>query len=394
MNFKRLYSFLVLLQFAVFLQAQSLIDLSLQQVGNNRSELEKVITFYTQSGDKQKLAAAQYFITNMYGQFFYDGPIMKKYNPFFQYLDSLNKNNIPKRDKTTLSLNKSIEDCWIDIQKTISQSDYSTIKQRLDNTFLSSQQIIKHIDLAFDVWKKNPWSMSYSFNEFCEYILPYKAFNEKPEAWMEYFSSRNKNTLSFFAYNSNPVLVADSLNKELEKWFSFGTLLYNYPFDMELSRLLESHVGTCKHMVTASLYAFRSAGIACAIDYCKQYGNRSQGHTWICVLDNNKQMIPVNGASTEWLPMGYVFDEQTLNVKIPKIFRKTFAPQSSSLAYIRTKNDIIPPMFEDVREKDVTSEYMPVSDVKIAIDKQIAADVKFAYLGSTEKLSIPCYIRE
>jgi len=371
----------ILLLFCSFItNAQTAYEASLSQAGKNRAELEKVISYYTQNGDKQKLSAAQYLLSNMNGLFFYDGEIMKKYNPFFEFLDSLNRNNIPKKDRTSLKLIKPIEDIFDFVNNSISPRDYNSITQKLDASYLSANQIIKHIDLAFVAWKSHKWSQGYSFDEFCEYILPYKVFNEQPEAWMEYFSNKYSKTLPYFNTISDPTVVADSINKEVESWFKFGTLFYKYPFDMGLSRLLQSHVGNCNSMVTAAIYALRSAGVACAVDHCPQYGNRALGHTWVGLLDKDKQTVPVNGASTEWLEMGYVFSEQTLNVKLPKVLRKTYAPQANSLAMIHGANDLIPPQFENAREKDVSADYMPVSTIKLALDKSVTKDLKYAYL--------------
>ena len=219
--------------------AQSSLDASLAQSGSNKSELLKVIDYYTKKDDAQKLKAAQYLLANMNGLYYIDGPMMKKYDPFFNYLDSLNKNNITKKDRTTLKLIQPIEDRWDAVSKTITQNDANATMAHYDASFVSSSFIIEHIDKAFEVWKNNTWSVTYTFDDFCEYILPYKVFNEKPELWMNYFADKYKPIMASFAGNIDPVTVADSVNKDVETWFKFGTLFYKYPFDMDLTRLLQ-----------------------------------------------------------------------------------------------------------------------------------------------------------
>lgn len=40
------------------------------------------------------------------------------------------------------------------------------------------------MDLAFDVWHK-PWGKDVSFDDFCRYILPYRAQNEVLSSYRE-----------------------------------------------------------------------------------------------------------------------------------------------------------------------------------------------------------------
>jgi len=374
---------LILFVFCLLFQnlySQSGIEITLNHAGKNRKELEKLIEHYRKVGDREKLQAAQLIVTNMNGLYINDGPIIKKYEPFFLFLDSLHKQGIKIKERTSLQLIKPVEQKWNEVTHTFTPNDYSSIYEIQDATYLSSDLLIKHIDGVFNAWRNNEWSHSYSFNQFCEYILPYKVFNERAEAWMDYFSSKYSKTVATFAHCTNPVTVADSINKEVESWFKFGTLFYKYPFDMGLTRLLQSHFGTCNHMVTTAIYALRSVGVGCAVDHCTQYGNRSLGHTWVAIIDKDNQTVPVNGASMEWLGMGYVFGEQTLNVKLPKVLRKTFTPQSNSLALLKDTKESIYPLFEDSREMDVTAEYMPVSDIKLSIPHSLAQGLKYAYL--------------
>src|SRR5699024_5082462 len=59
----------------------------------------------------------------------------------------------------------------------------STLYLRNDLTFIKAGYLIDNIDQAFDAWQNYPWSAHVSFNDFCNYILPYKVFNEPLERW-------------------------------------------------------------------------------------------------------------------------------------------------------------------------------------------------------------------
>lgn len=53
-----------------------------------------------------------------------------------------------------------------------------------DITTLSSDYLIRNIELAFQAWPK-PWNKSVSFENFCRYILPYRGLYEQPSGLRE-----------------------------------------------------------------------------------------------------------------------------------------------------------------------------------------------------------------
>ena len=56
---------------------------------------------------------------------------------------------------------------------------YRIKKQKVyDISSLDSRFLINNIELAFEVWQK-PWARNISFNDFCRYILPYRAQTEE-----------------------------------------------------------------------------------------------------------------------------------------------------------------------------------------------------------------------
>ena len=43
-----------------------------------------------------------------------------------------------------------------------------------DAHIITAEYLIDNIDCAFDNWQKRPWNRSLSFEDFCEYLLPYR----------------------------------------------------------------------------------------------------------------------------------------------------------------------------------------------------------------------------
>jgi|GEM_PF-6860110 len=328
----------------------------------------QVSIHYRNLGELEKLKATEFIFSNISGHFYLDGQYFSKYDRFFHLLDNYNKQGISKRvSRNSNSLLPEIEKQWSLTLQSIRKSDYATIFKSYDGAVLSAQYFIENIDEAFHSWKSEAWAKHVSFDDFCEYILPYRVFNEKPERWRP--AMKTKYAWANSIASDSPIIIADTINKEIEKWFKFSELFYNYPFDLGYSRLMQGQVGGCSHMVTVTTYALRSMGIPCAVDYVPNYGNRSLGHTWNVVFDQTMEAIPFNGASTEWLEMGYIFHKQALDVKIPKVLRKTYAIQHKALPYMAQTEDV-PGSLKDVHCKDVTAEYMPVSDIPITVKQK------------------------
>jgi len=340
----------------------------------------EIIEHFSKQEDKTKTEAAEFIAENAVDFQHTKGSLLNKFDLFFQHLDSLNKNNISKKaDRKSLKLLPEIEMLWDSIQKSIKREDYSSLKKVHDFDALPSEYFINNIELAVKEWKENPWSHHVSYKDFCEYILPYKVYDEQPENWRQYFLDRYSKVKDTI-HSSNPVYVADIINKDIEKWFKFSTLFYEYPFDMGLDRLIQGQVGGCKHMVTVTAYANRALGIPCAVDFAPHYGNRSLGHNWLVVFDRNMNAIPYNGASSEWLNMGYVFHKQTTNVKIPKIYRRMFSTQKNNFDSLINQTDYTPQFFLHKHLIDVTKDYMPVSTVTLQTSGKMPSDKKLAYL--------------
>lgn len=59
-----------------------------------------------------------------------------------------------------------------------------------DIKILSADYLIHNIDHAFRQWKDGYWATHLSFDEFCEYLLPYRVGYENVEKWREELENR------------------------------------------------------------------------------------------------------------------------------------------------------------------------------------------------------------
>ena len=125
----------------------------------NKKELLKVLEHY--QNDSLKLKAAVFLIKNMT----YKGSV---YYPERKKIHQIKKEAIVQGFLDETSLKEAEEN----IQNFSFQKDIE---------YITANYLIKNIDLAFEVWNKRTWAKKYSFNEFCEYVLPYRISQEPIE---------------------------------------------------------------------------------------------------------------------------------------------------------------------------------------------------------------------
>lgn len=153
------------------------LEETLSQAGSNRDELFRVLAHYEKEGDSLKLRAAQFLLENMAGKAYATGRVVDEYCAF---MDSVFRTG-----------HKSEEELPSIYEQYEKQARY--LKEEpvlaLDARTLTADYLIRNIDEAFAVWDR-PWNRHLSFNEFCEWILPYRVSGEVPEEWRALYRER------------------------------------------------------------------------------------------------------------------------------------------------------------------------------------------------------------
>jgi len=158
----------------------SKLERALELAGKNRSELEKVLKHY--EDEPLKLKAAKFLIENMDTYSFNTSPELETYYKTMDSIFSLNK----RADEIT----KEQDSLLIRLKKP-NPFYFESIP---DLQYVSADFLIDNIDRAFETWK-SPFAKDMDFDDFCEYLLPYKANStDHPDFWR----STYKNT--FYPY--------------------------------------------------------------------------------------------------------------------------------------------------------------------------------------------------
>lgn len=325
---------------------------------NNRSELERVLVFYEK--DSIRLEATKFLIKNMPGHYSY------KADEIDMYYDAVD---------SVLRVKCSTE-AMLDTMEKVSlryNRRYSTIS---DVEVVTAKYIIENIEEAFSQWKKGSWCTHISFQDFCEYVLPYKVVELQPlDEWRSYLKRRYNAGLEELkycdTYKNSAIWATHCVN---------GKLRDSLKPDIRASKIYPIHrintklrvpFGVCGDYVEIAAAVLRSKGIPVAIDFTPQWPFRSSGHSWNVVLANNGKMIPFSGVESN------PGEPHKLDEKMAKIYRKTYAINPEMEELLKTEQ-CIPGDLGSLFIKDVTSEYMITSDV--AINVEDLAD-KYAYLA-------------
>jgi hypothetical protein len=323
------------------------LEQSLKFSGDNRSELEKVLSHYKQQGDKQKLQAAEFLIANMLGKCSYEGDILEKYDTLFCVYDSLFQKKVYDREP------QIIKDTWQMLEERYGTIAIANLTPLFDCQTLSSNFLIQNIDAAFDAWAKSPLHGSTDFEMFCQYVLPHRAANEKPEVYRSRYYADLKHILDTV---TSPEGVLQGFSEEFTKnrHYVSSHVLWDYPVELPVSTMERIRKGACRHMTTFCALSMRACGLPVSIDRAV-WANRSQGHSWNVLLTGDS-ILPFDAFDKRRIKFAY---------KPAKIFRKTYGLNHENIKLLK-KYPYLKSMIH-IDEIDVTHQYVPSYTIAVPL---------------------------
>lgn len=237
----------------------------------------------------------------------------------------------------------------------VPQSPVSDLKV-IDPEFL-----INNIETAFSV-RQNRYNAHLGFEQFCEYVLPYRCSNEPiinirhilQKKYSKFLSDNHIQdpTASIMAFNSlfrrmmYQPNAADSVNMP----------------DLGFYNILFRNLVDCKEHVIYATWILRSIGMPCAFDFTPQWLERESRHFWF-TTSNDSANIPVFGI--------FIRDDNTESKKLlnmaSTVFRKTFEVNKETPFFLKSKAEPVPAKLSSTCIKNVTEEYHQVSNVTLNI---------------------------
>jgi len=331
---------------------------------NYRQLRKKVIVHYKAEKNPQKLKAATFLLDNIEDKFAIEG---ERYNAYCDTIKIYHQNFWMLHKKL-----KPLNDC-----------SYSS-SQVLDMETLTSDYLNDNIDRAFSSYEKTKWKDEIDFNDFCEYILPYRIGNEPLENWRELIENDSVFILTGDTINSFNDMEAAAfyftkahsrLKKDfMLKWGSDGLSIP----DLQYSVLDLLSTGSCSNLTQISMFACRSAGFPVANDFTPFWANATNGHDWAALITKSgtvPYILPVDTG---------LYNYKGLDRIPSKVYRKIFSTNSQSHLTKRGYCAFLPSVFNNSHVIDVTDLYMKTFTLNIPeLVKQNKN--KFTYLAVSNR---------
>ena len=338
--------------------------------GDNRSELESVLEHYhTIDNNPEKLAAAHYLIEGLPAHYSYAGDsIYQYYNYAAHILADITLTPEQQHD----SLLAVTDARYADLPK-------HTVP---DAQIISADFLIDNIDQSYAQWTTCPWASQVTFDEYLEWMLPYKAVElQELDAWrdtmLSHFGDGYRHPIRNDVEYNTTMGVADMLRNECqEKMRRYG--LYTRAGLPLLSAYLlpRQTFGDIPDYALVAVLLMRSAGIPAVLDETPVGSRGTAAVRWYVVLGDRGDEQPSEWDLSTMIGGGFFPYERG-----PKVYRVTYAANPERWRYRQRARYQYP--FE-LGRKDVTSQYFLTCDLSVSVDRSVRKRLndRYVYIAS------------
>ena len=319
---------------------QTPLEAALEAAGTNRPELEKVLAHY--QGDSLKLRAAAFLIENMPYHYAYSGKELRKYHAYFERFaasawrgPTFVRDSLLKADGTF---------CPDSLRKV---PDLQAVK---------ADFLIRHIDFAFRVWRGQPWGRNVAFDDFLEFILPYRVGTEELACWREDIYHRYNPMLDSVRASADSADVLAVAQVLMDSLSGDGTICFTGLFPSGITvgpDLVRWRSGNCRELTDLVTYVFRAVGLPAGCDKMLMRGDKNVAHYWNFVVGEGDSTYFASigpsskhfaKADTYWDPKG-------------KVYRETFNLNRAVCEDLGGDTVNVPEAFRQPLMRDVTAAY-------------------------------------
>lgn len=328
------------------------VEKALSVLGNNRAELVRVLEHY-RSNDRLKFKAACFLISNMpYHKSGYNIELPKSYFTYFKMVDSMGT-LIPDanhNDSLTKVLGQQYASLAFPHDKVNTLDDI----QRFTAEFL-----IENIDDAFYEWQHSPLLKSISFDDFKEWILPYRTVDEDFVG--------NKPMLRSIIYDKLFTGNAGTIYEVIENYKKY----VRWQKEMNRQVISDKHIGPfdlfipafkmdCSNLAVYTCNYFRACGIPTVYEFTPQWPDKDSRHYWCASPDSIDVLQPYTP------PYNNLLEDWPLDLKyVGKVYQRTFAAMKDSPYFLKNEDEMLPSVFDVPTIKDVTDRYHQCTEITI-----------------------------
>lgn len=278
------------------------LESALEMAGENRSELEKVLNHY--ADNPERLQAAKWLIGNMPFHHTKTGPELEKYRRYYEIAADQTLN--PQAIKDSLDALYG----FIDLSKLDIVYDIQT---------LDSAYIVENIDAAFEARKRWPWGKNVRWEDFLEFVLPYRLGDEPLTSWRKPIIEEYQGLIDSIASlpeAATPRIASDLIYKEWiwRKNFKWTSRLPSGP--RIGPKIVEWKTGACREKADGMCYLLRAVGLPASQHIAPMRGDLNDTHSWGAVYDSD---------GSPWLPEQRTDSAYKSKVPAAKVWSETFS---------------------------------------------------------------------
>ena len=338
----------------------------LDSAGSNRSELEAVLDHYkTKDNNPQKLQAAEFLIKNMPAHYSYAGDEIYEYYDYAAKIFA-NKSLSPEQQRDSLLF--------------ITDLKYRDLPGQIvsDAQIIKADYLIKNIDASYDRWVNCDWASQITFDEYLEWLLPYKAIElQELDAWRDtllaHFGKGLDNPVKNDVEYNTTMATADMLRNDAYRGLNRYGLYTRAGLPLLSAHLqaIQTYGDIPDYALTAVL-VMRSAGVPAVWDETPVGSRGTAATRWFVIISDRGQEL-----TSEWDFSTQIGGSFFPYERGPKVYRNTYSINPERWEYRQKAKYQYP--FE-LGKKDVTSKYFLTSDLSIPIEKGILKQVKDKYV--------------
>ena len=338
----------------------------LDSAGSNRTELEAVLNHYRNvDNNPQKLRAAEFLIENMPAHYSYAGTQIYEYYDYAARILA-NKSLSPEQQRDSLL--------------SITDLKYRDLPSHTvpDAQIIKADYLIKNIDTSYDGWVNNDWARQITFDEYLEWLLPYKATElQELDAWRDtllaHFGKGLEHPIKNDVEYNTTMATADMLRNDAYNGLHRYGLYTRAGLPLLSAHLQAAQTyGDIPDYALTAVLVFRSAGIPAVWDETPVGSRGTAATRWYTIISDRGEQL-----NSEWDFATMIGGSFFPYERGPKVYRSTYAINPERWEYRQKAKYQYP--FE-LGRKDVTSQYFLVSDIAIPIEKGVMKQIKDKYV--------------
>lgn len=351
------------------------VDQALKLSGNNKEELIKVLEHYKDS-DELKFEAACFLIANMpYHKSSIQQELPVDYWDYFKAIDSICYVNSKavKNDSLKHYLGRVYD----------SIPPPAEIQCQPDIQRLSADYLINNIEAAFYEWHHSPLLKWISFDDFKEWILPYRTVDESLMG--------NKQVLNSIIYKRLAEEGMNDIRKPIkcyQKYVRLQKTMNTYITSSHHVGLFDPFIPAfkmdCHNLAARTCNYFRACGIPVVYEFTPQWPDKDSKHYWCASPDSDHILQPYTP------PYNNLREDWDSNLKyVGKVYQRTFSTVKEAPYFLKSKGEIVPSYMDVATIKDVTERYHVCGTVTLPISFKLQNSLAYLSFFHTKKTLNP-----